>query len=185
MLLDLTLAIDRTAAADDHPLRKLGHLGTHFDVLDKEFPLEYVKRTGRLIDISTIKDREVVIEDLHAAISPEDFVIFRTNLAIDVGYGAPEYNRRSAELSDDAVGFLLDRNISLIGVDAASIQKPSKHLEVDHRCAERNVFVVENLCNLEKLAPIVGDRPFVVYCAPLNFRGLTGLPCRVVADTGG
>jgi kynurenine formamidase len=50
------------------------------------------------------------------------------------------------------------------------------------RCAAENVFVVENLCNLAALAQAAGDHPFVVYCAPLNFRGLTGLPCRVVAE---
>jgi kynurenine formamidase len=183
MLLDLSLSIDRTAqSADDHPLRKLGHLGTHFDVMEKEFPLEYVKRRGRLVDIRTIRSREVAVGDIPSGIEPGDFVIFRTNYSTEIGYGSLVYNRTSAELSDAAVTHLLERKISLIGVDAAGIQSPAKHLAVDMRCAASDVFVVENLCNLARLSELAGNRAFTIYCAPLNMRGLTGLPCRVVAD---
>jgi kynurenine formamidase len=183
MLLDLSLSIDRTAQnADDSPLRKLGHLGTHFDVMEKEFPLEYLKRRGRLLDVSAIRGREVEVEDLKSPIEPGDFVIFRTNYATEIGYGSLAYNRASAELSDATVTYLLEKGISLIGVDAASIQPPAKHLAVDMRCAASNVFVVENLCNLQRLHELTADRAFTIYCAPLNLRGLTGLPCRVVAE---
>lgn len=183
MFLDLTLSIDRAAqAADDSPLRKLGHLGTHFDVMEKEFPLEYLKRKGRLIDIAGIRGREIGVDDIDQGTAAGEFVIFRTNLSREIGYGSLEYNRASAGLSDDAVGFLLDRGVSLIGVDAAAIQKPSKHLAVDQRCAAAGVFVVENLCNLDELSRVAPASGFIVYCAPLNFRGLTGLPCRVVAE---
>jgi kynurenine formamidase len=174
--------IDKEVVASLTVPNKLGHLGTHFDVMEKEFPLECVKRVGRLVDISRIRDREIEVNDLQCSIEPGEFVIFRTDYAIEIGYGGPDYNYRSAELSDDVVSHLLERKVSLIGVDAASIQKPAKHRQVDMRCAAENVFVVENLCNLDALAQAAGDRPFVVYCAPLNFRGLTGLPCRVVAD---
>jgi kynurenine formamidase len=183
MLLDLSLSIDRTAqAADDHPLKKLGHLGTHFDVMEKEFPLEYIKRRGRLVDISTLRGREIEVSDINTTFTPGDFVIFRTNYSVEIGYGSLVYNRASAELSDATVTYLLENKVSLIGVDAAGIQPIAKHLAVDLRCAANGVFVIENLCNLDRLLEATRGREFTVYCAPLSMRGLTGLPCRVVAD---
>jgi kynurenine formamidase len=182
MLIDLTVIIDKHVVAGMTVPSKLGHLGTHFDVMEKEFPLECVKRVGRLVDVSAIRGREVEVGDIQSPVGSGEFVIFRTNYALEIGYGGPEYNHKSAELSDDLVTYLLEQGVSLIGVDAASIQKPAKHFQVDQRCAARNVFIVENLCNLDKLAQVVGNSTFVVYCAPLNFRGLSGLPCRVVAE---
>jgi kynurenine formamidase len=182
MLIDLTVVIDKQVVASLTVPSKLGHLGTHFDVMGGEFPLKCVKRVGRLVDISAIKDREVGVADIASSIEQDEFVIFRTNYAADIGYGGPDYNHKSAELSDDVVSYLLECRVSLIGVDAASIQRPAKHREVDERCAAQNVFVVENLCNLETLANAAAGRSFTVYCAPLNFRGLTGIPCRVVAE---
>jgi kynurenine formamidase len=182
MLIDLTVAVHKEAVASMTVPTKLGHLGTHFDLMNGEFPLECVKRVGRLVDISSIRDREVGLDDLHTSVEQGEFVIFRTDHAVEIGYGGPNYNFRSAELSDDVVNYLLERGVSLIGVDAASIQKPAKHRQVDERCAAHNVFVVENLCNLDALARALSSQTFTVFCAPLNFRGLTGVPCRVVAE---
>jgi kynurenine formamidase len=182
MLIDLTVAVDKHVVASMTVPTKLGHLGTHFDVMDKEFPIEFVKRVGRLVDITSIKDREVALNDIQGPVGKDEFVIFRTDYALNIGYGGPDYNFKSAELSDEVVSYLLARGVSLIGVDAASIQKAAKHRQVDERCAAQNVFVVENLCNLDALEIAASGRHFTVYCAPLNFRGLTGIPCRVVAD---
>jgi kynurenine formamidase len=185
IFIDLTVTIDRTGVTEPQPFNKVGHLGTHFDVMEKAFPLEYVRSVGRLVDISATRERELSVSDIRVPIERDEFIIFRTDYAIDIGYGGPDYNSKSANLSDEVVTYLLDRRIRLIGVDAASIQKPAKHFQVDHRCAAQNVFIVENLCHLDKLADVVGEQTFTIYCAPLNFRGLTGLPCRVVAEVNG
>ena len=47
MLIDITLRITPKMTKDAQGnLKKalVGHLGTHFDVMNKEFPLEYVRR---------------------------------------------------------------------------------------------------------------------------------------------
>jgi hypothetical protein len=31
-----------------------GHLGTHFDVMNREFPLEYTRRNGIVFDVSDV-----------------------------------------------------------------------------------------------------------------------------------
>ena len=36
-----------------------GHLGTHFDVMNKEFPLEYTRRAGIVFDVSSVWNRSV------------------------------------------------------------------------------------------------------------------------------
>lgn len=49
MLIDITLKITPKMVIDAQGNEKktlVGHLGTHFDVMDKEFPLEYTQREG-------------------------------------------------------------------------------------------------------------------------------------------
>jgi kynurenine formamidase len=52
---------------------------------------------------------------------------------------------------------------------------------MDQRCADRGVFVIENLCNLKA---ILGDAPSAFFTAniyPIHYTNMSGLPCRVVA----
>lgn len=59
MLIDITLKITPKIAADAQGNEKkalVGHLGTHFDVMNKEFPLEYTKRKGILFNVSHIEN---------------------------------------------------------------------------------------------------------------------------------
>lgn len=60
MLIDITLKITPQMVSDAQGNEKkslAGHLGTHFDVMNKEFPLEFTKRQGVVFDVSRIKDR--------------------------------------------------------------------------------------------------------------------------------
>ena len=71
MFMDLTLTVpadfDFTALADDQELiKKLlddGHIGTHFDVVDKVFPIESFRTNGKIFDISHIRGREAQAEE--------------------------------------------------------------------------------------------------------------------------
>jgi kynurenine formamidase len=185
MLIDLSLPIDAKKLATEEAYKTfidLGHAGTHFDVVNKTFPLESFKTRGKVIDISRIRDREVEVEDLGSIlIEADDFVIFHTGFIDEFGYNTKPYMTRSAELSDRTVDYLLERKVRLIGVDAAGVQKFSKHAAVDQRCADRGVFIVENLNNVGKLLEH-SPNPFVVYTAPVSRTDLTGLPCRVLAE---
>jgi kynurenine formamidase len=182
MIIDLTAKIKREDFISDHPLIKSGHIGTHFDVMDKEFPIENVKRSGKIIDISNIKDREVQIDDIKIEINENDFVIFKTDHLTNLGFLTPEYMEKSAELSDSLVEFLISKKISMVGVDALGVQKPEKHVPVDQHFADNNIFVVENLFSLDVLYEKVQNNDLTIYCLPLNLVNATGLPCRVVAE---
>lgn len=53
MKIDVTLEITPKMVQDaqGHDKKSLsGHLGTHFDVMNKEFPLEYTQRRGIVFD---------------------------------------------------------------------------------------------------------------------------------------
>lgn len=159
-----------------------GHVGTHFDVMDKEFPIESFKTSGKLVDISKIRGREVEVSDLvQSNIGAGDTVILHTGYMEEFGYENRLYWKRSAELSDAAVSYLISKGIRLILVDAAGAQKPTKHQRVDQKCADNGIFIVENLDNVKALLAHA-NLPFTVYTAPLKRSGLSGLPCRVFVE---
>ena len=67
MKTDITLKITPEMAAKSNEKKELaGHLGTHFDVMDKVFPLDYTERKAIVFDVSHITDRDIEIADIEA-----------------------------------------------------------------------------------------------------------------------
>ena len=67
MKIDITLKITPKMVVDAQGNEKkalVGHLGTHFDVMNKEFPLEYTERKGIVFDVSKVKNRDIEITDI-------------------------------------------------------------------------------------------------------------------------
>ena len=63
MKIDITLKITPKMVTDAQGNEKkalVGHLGTHFDVMNKEFPLEYTERNGIVFDIRRVRDRDIL-----------------------------------------------------------------------------------------------------------------------------
>ena len=183
MLIDITLKLTpellKSAPEKDNPALA-GHLGTHFDVMDKVFPLEYTRRKGILFDVSSIRDRDIEISDIDPQDLEKDlFVLFRTGWSREVTYGSREYFARHPQLSVQLIELLLEKGVSIIALDCGGVRRGSEHTPMDQRCADRGVFVVENLFGLEELPE---NTPFTAYTFPMAYTGLTGLPCRVVAE---
>ena len=189
MKIDLTLPIDRSLwnkmivkTSTDENFQKLGHIGTHLDLMDKKFNIENTIRQGRVIDVSNIKDREIEIEDIKGKeINKGDFIIFNTGHMKEKNYGTPEYFKDHPVLSLKLVDYLIKKQIHLIGIDAVGIRRGEEHAKIDQYCANHNVFIVENLNNLDLVLKKSKDNPFTIYTFPLNLEGTTGLPCRIVA----
>ena len=40
-------------------MASFGHLGTHFDIMNKEFPLSYTKRIGVVFDVSGVTNEDI------------------------------------------------------------------------------------------------------------------------------
>lgn len=181
MLIDITLPLTPKMIADPMGNPSLaGHWGTHFDVMDKEFPLDYTQREALVFDVSGITDRDIEVSDVDlSAVKQNMFVAFYTGFINQVGYGEPGYFTQHPQLSNDLIQALLEKGISIIGIDFAGVRRGKEHIPVDQHCADTGVFVIENLCDLDVVLEKGG---FFTACTyPMNFAGMTGLPCRVIA----
>ncbi len=186
MLIDLSLRVSISRlndAAEKGRMLLSGHLGTHFDVMDKVFPLPFVRRKAIVFDVSTVTGRDISMEDIDPGlISSEMFTGFYTGFVDKVEYGSAEYFTEHPQLSDALIDILLNRNISIIGIDCAGVRRGEEHSPKDQYCIDRGVFIVENLCNLDKILQGQKHRFFTANTYPVNFEGLSGLPCRVVGE---
>lgn len=185
MRIDITLPVTQQMLKKDPGSQQatlLGHTGTHFDVMHKEFPLEYTRRQGIVFDVSGVVDRDIESSDIKAeTIGPDMFVAFYTGYIDKIGYGEPGYFGNHPQLSDALIDLLLEKGVSIIAVDCAGIRRGREHVPKDRYCAERGTFVVENLCNL-KTVLTQGER-FIAHTYPMRWEGVTGQPCRVIAET--
>lgn len=184
MKIDITLKItpEMLKDAEENQNKDLtGHLGTHFDVMNKEFPLEYTQRKAVVFDVSEVKNRDIGIRDINLdKVSAGMFVAFYTGFIESEEYGTKRYFKEHPQLSDELIDRLLEKNISIIGVDFAGIRRGKEHTPKDQYCADRGVFVIENLCNLKYLVNTKNE--IIIHTYPMNCVGITGLPCRVLAE---
>ncbi len=184
MLIDITLKITpkMAAAAQGNENKALtGHLGTHFDVMNKMFPLEYTKRNGIIFDVSKVCDRDIEAADIDMSkVERHMFVAFYTGFMEREAYGSKNYFAAHPQLSDALIDLLVEKGVSIIGIDFAGVRRGKEHTPKDQYCADRGVFIVENLCNL-KTALQKGDS-CTMHTYPMNYTDVTGLPCRVIAE---
>ena len=184
MKIDITLKITPKMVTDAQGNEKkalVGHLGTHFDVMNKEFPLDYTKRTGLVFDVSKVVGRDIDGTDIELKeVIKDSFVAFYTGFIEKEGYGSKQYFTEHPQLSDELIDALIEKGVSIIGIDCAGIRRGKEHTPKDQYCAEQGVFVVENLCNLKTV--IENKSSCMIYTFPMNYADMTGLPCRVVAE---
>jgi putative polyketide cyclase len=184
MKIDMTLKITPKMVSDAQGNEKkalVGHLGTHFDVMNKEFPLDYTVRSGRVFDVSHVTNRDIDVSDIDITqIQPASFTAFYTGFIEKIGYGGKVYFTEHPQLSDRLIDILIERGVSIIGVDFAGVRRGKEHTPKDQYCADRGVFIIENLCNLKPLAE--RKDTYTIYTFPMNYADMTGLPCRVVAE---
>ena len=76
----------------------------------------------------------------------------------------------------------MDKKVSIIGVDFAGVRRGAEHTPKDQYCVDRGVFIIENLCNLDKILRGKNQEIFTVNTYPVNFEGMSGLPCRVAGE---
>lgn len=121
MLIDVTLKITPKMVKDAQGNEKkslVGHLGTHFDVMNKEFPLEYTKRTALVFDVSKVTNREIDISDIDlTAVRSDMFVAFYTGFIDKEGYGGKVYFSEHPQLSNELIDALLEKKyLSLVSI---------------------------------------------------------------------
>ena len=185
MLIDLTLKVTPQildAAGKNDKKAFLGHIGTHFDAMMLEFPLAYTERRGLIFDVSNQLDREIDLDEQDFSLIKKDmFVGFFTGFIEREGYGSEKYFKEHPQLSMRLIYALVERGVSIIGIDFAGVRRGEEHTPVDQFCADQGVFIVENLCNLQAVLDR-GKISFIARTCPVNYSDLNGLPCRVVAE---
>lgn len=173
--------MSQQASANDR-FASIGHLGTHFDVMDKEFPLEFLRREAVVFDVRGAGE-EIDCQDLDLSlVHPGAFVALHSGAIESLGYGTKPYFAQHPQLTPGLIEALLDQRVSIIGVDFAGIRRNPEHTPMDQYCADRGAFIVENLCNLGQVLAGAASRRCSINTYPIKFAGLTGLPCRVVAE---
>ncbi|MDD2236107.1 MAG: cyclase family protein [Kiritimatiellae bacterium] len=186
MFFDLSILVPasvREKALTNERMAALGHLGTHFDVMNKQFPLQNLERPGLVFDVSGITDRDIDLEDIDLSLIQKDmFVAFCTGFIEQVGYGNDNYFTAHPQLSNRLIDGLLDRHIAIIGIDFAGVRRGQEHTPKDQYCADKGVFIVENLCNLKSLLDGQKQCRFTAHTYPIKLADMTGLPCRVVGE---
>ena len=184
MKIDITLEISQkmlqcAKESDNKALE--GHLGTHFDVMDKVFPLEYTERKAIVFDVSQVKDRDIDMTDIDfEKIEPKMFVAFYSGFIESEEYGTHRYFKEHPQLSNELINALVEKGISIVGLDFAGIRRGKEHTPTDQVCADKGVFIIENLCNLKKV--LEQGSEFIAHTYPMPFAELTGLPCRIIAE---
>lgn len=123
-----------------------GHLGTHIDLKGHDFNLKRLK--GLVFKIND--DEEIKSLPLDS-IKENYFVFLNSNHINKYQYGTKEYYNHHAYLSDELIEKLIELKISLIGIDGPGIKQGKKHPLYDKYLADKGIFVVENLCNLDLL----------------------------------
>ena len=167
------------------------HAGTHVDAprhvlaggaTVDEYPLSRLTGDGVVLGVDVDTSRAVGRSDLRGvdAMRDGDCVLLSFGWADHAG--TERYHRYpwcSTELAD----WLLDREVSLLGLDTLSPDEPrsTRHPDADpypvhRRLLGAGVPIVENLADPSAL---VGERVEVV-CAPFHLRGGDGAPCRVL-----
>lgn len=186
MKIDLTLAVTPHMTEDalgNSRIAANGHLGTHFDVMNKQFPLEYTELKGIVFDIEHNGQNETKPEDINLSEVEEGmFVAFHSHFIEKEGYGSKVYFKEHPQLSAQLIDELIARKVAIIGIDFAGVRRGKEHTPTDQRCADEGIFIVENLCYLDLILKGKTSATFRAHTYPMNYTNLTGLPCRVVAD---
>ena len=184
MKIDLTLEITPEILKESKENQKPeleGHLGTHFDVMDQAFPLDYTRRSAVVFDVTHVQGRDIDLSDVDLTrVAADQFVAFHSGFSDTEPYGTRRYYKEHPQLSMALIHALLAKKISIIGIDFAGVRRGAEHIPTDQLCAERGVFVIENLRRLETLFGV--QEPLVFHTYPMHMTGVTGLPCRVIAE---
>ena len=136
--------VERVAAREGRV--NTGHIGTHIDLKGKTF----TDRELPGVIIRCEDGTEIMDADL-SMVTEGCFVMFNTNHSRYYEYGRNDYHEGYATLSDELIEKLIEKKVALIGIDGPGIKSGAAHPQTDQYLADRNIFVVENLCYLSLL----------------------------------
>lgn len=172
------------------------HTGTHLDApyhkysKGKEindFPVKKFVSNAVLLDFTHKKPNEyITAQDIRKAeetcgkIQEGDAVLLYTGWT-ETYIDGPLYTGHNPGPSKDGVEYLVAKKVSIVGIDADTIDNPLEEKEgrqpAHKGFLSRDILIVERLCNLGKLK----KKRFKFVALPLNLQGMSGSPIRAVA----
>lgn len=166
----------------NHNLKMGMHAGTHLDL--PAHMLEDVRNAAD-ISLSSLSGQAKLIyaagkkiikaePKYQKMISKNDIVIIYTGM--DKEYGNQEYYNKHPVISEEMADLLIAKEIKLLGFDMPSPDR--RPFKIHQKLFENDIFILENLCNLEKL---LGLQSFKLFVFPLKVRA-EAAPCRVAAE---
>ena len=174
-----------------HNISMVSHIGTHIEAPYHLFkskadlaglPLEQLMGEAVLLDLRHCPRKSAVtqqhVQEASAkvgGIRPGDIVF--CNLGSAKFYGTEECGM-SPYFSPEAIQWLVDRGMKLMGVDATGVEVPGNEDHVNHSALfTKDIPLIENLANLDQLS----RTRFQVYAFPIAVSGLEAFPLRVIA----
>ena len=167
------------------------HSGTHIDApfhfIDSglkvnQIPLNRLICNAILCKIKKEANEVITKKDIleferkHGNIATNSTIIFATgwNKNLLKKY----YFEKNPGLSIGAAKYLVSKRVNLVGIDSPSIDLgKNSNFPAHHALLKKDVLILENLCNLEKISRI----HFKLVVLPLKLKGATGSPVRAVA----
>lgn len=152
------------------------HAGTHIDAPmhmiedDKyigDFSIDKFIGKGILIDVRG--EKEIDLKDEYYKSIKENYVVlFYTGL--NTRYGKREYYEEHPVISMELAEFLIRKKVKMVGVDMPSPDRSP--YEIHKLLLKNEIFILENLTNLEKL---IYEEDFYVFAQPLKIKAEASL----------
>ena len=176
------------------------HIGTHLDSRGhvnpdepraEGIPIDYCYGDGVVLNLADkgpgdeimVADLEEALAKINYELKPLDIVLLRTDAANN--RFDKSYLTDHPGMTKEAVHWLLDREIKVMGIDAIGFDPPvpymferKKFWESHLVMLEREYYHLENLCNLDQIPVSHG---FTVSVLPIPYRGASAAPVRAVA----
>jgi len=100
------------------------------------------------------------------------------NFGWDKNWGSEQYHSYPY-ISEDVIERLIDTDVSLVGVDTLNADDHQNPARPAHtRLLDEEIFIVENLCNLDSL---VGES-FRFFAVPIKAKDTAAMPIRAFAE---
>lgn len=187
------------------------HIGTHIDYSYhygskcegrasksiNELPLEWCFADGVVLDFTFKKPGEVILKkeveqalkNINYSLKANDIVLLRT--AADKFFGSRDYLVNYPGVSTEAIEFILDQGVNIIGIDTLGFDRPYKFMLADFLRTKDPAYLwpahffgrvreyahIERLTNLDKLPPF----GFKIQCFPIKILDAGAAWARVAA----
>ena len=152
------------------------HVGTHIDASlhmgkNKKFISEYSidKFIGNAVLLDVRGEKVIGIkDDYYRDIKENDIVLLFTGW--DSFYGKKEYYTNHPVISEELAELLIKKKIKMLGMDMPS--PDNGEFEIHKKLFENEIFILENLTNLNKL---LYNEEIQIFAQPLKIQGEASL----------